>query len=162
MNTLQLTHILQTDPNLAAISLGVFSSNNIPHKAKPNTCLIANTAPMGDSGEHWISIFIDSDRTGCYFDSYGSKPRTSFLPFLESCSTYKYNKQRVQSDITTVCGHYCIFYLLQRARGLSQSETINYFNENLYENDEFVAKHLSRRFDLVYQPIDLDFVSQLS
>lgn len=43
-----------------------------------------------------------------------------------------------------VCGHYCLFYLMLRCRGMSMSDITKHFTVNYNVNDEF--EFINHRF----------------
>jgi len=163
MNTLQIAQILKSDTQLNKMSLGVFACDGIPTRATPQTCFVANTEPRSRPGEHWVGFYVNGDCECTYFDSYGSEPRTAFLPYLKTCQSYTWNKKQLQSDLSTSCGQYCILYLTLRSRGFKHSQILEHFDENLYENDELVTDWLNDSFNVDLEPLNADFViAQLS
>lgn len=63
---------------------GVYSANNLPSKRALPLLLISNTRPNNHPGEHWISVAIDSQGVGKYFDSYGLEAPTLLRDFMNS------------------------------------------------------------------------------
>ena len=58
---------------------------------------------------------------------------------IASGSSYKYICSRLQAESSNVCGHYCIYFVLQRIKGRSMSDIVLDFNiSNLYANDQLV------------------------
>ena len=48
-----------------------------------------------------------------YFDSYGVRPPSELIAYLES--TIFYNSERVQQNGEVFCGHLCLFMLKQHS-----------------------------------------------
>ena len=75
MNTYQLEKLCRRDPTLSKVFIGVYASDKLPVRVQNVPCaLIANTDSSDKEGSHWIGIYIDENRRGDYFDSYGRKP----------------------------------------------------------------------------------------
>ena len=76
------------------------------------------------------------------FDSYGMPPENfSMSNYLNStATTWKYSKQRIQGD-SVFCGHYCILFLLFRAR-LNSKKFFLGFSKNLSKNDSKIEQLL--------------------
>ena len=99
-----------------------------------------------ESGTHWISIFIQSPERGEFFDSFGHTPsfyNSDFVDFLNrNCKDWISNPKQLQSELTVVCGEYCIFYLIHRTRGVSMQTVVNFFNANRIDNDQMVYDYV--------------------
>jgi len=65
MNTQQIDYIIRR--HVRGFD-GVYSSDTLPDNPK---LLVANTQPSDQDGEHWISIYVDRNGDGKYFDSFG-------------------------------------------------------------------------------------------
>jgi len=71
-----MTTNLELDKKLLNVKefLGTFSCDTIPKINNFPSSFIVNTQPSGKGGEHWVAIYINNERKGEYFDSYGFKP----------------------------------------------------------------------------------------
>lgn len=99
--------------------LGVYAVDEIPQTLPNLSGFITNTDPHQRPGKHWISFFVVSGVLEC-FDSYGLSPEyysKSFKSFMSNYSKIEVNTKRLQSRDTTVCGQYCLFYLMCKTRG---------------------------------------------
>ena len=137
-----IEEVLYSDPTTKNIFLGAFARDELPPKPMYPSCFILNTAPRSSAGEHWLALYYDQHGMCDFFDSYGMPPGNfGLVDYLNSTAiSWKYNKQRIQG-ISTLCGHYCIFYLLFRSR----FKTINFFgkfNQNYKQNDNLIKKLL--------------------
>lgn len=100
--------------------LGVFPSDTIPPlklRVKPQ-CLIINLDPAHKPGSHWVAacLYLEKSRkTLEFFDSYGLKPPST------SIGDWKviHNPWMFQAPRTKVCGHYCIYFVRHRLKGVS-------------------------------------------
>ena len=120
-----------------------------------------NTDPSGEPGSHWVAVHIDGENHGDYFDSYGRQPQTSSLVSLlkKTCSCWAYNEQQVQSAFSSVCGQYCVYFLLQRTLyNTPMTEIVAKFSKEDYEeNDEVVTEWVNENFELNTETYNVDF-----
>ena len=106
---------------------------------------VCNTEPRAEEGEHWIAIYLDEGGRGEYFDSYGlpSPPRGAFHNFLNKHSSSSYVLFQLQGPLSGVCGHYCLFYLLHRARGYDLNTIVHMFGNDVRDNDVLVEEFVT-------------------
>ena len=104
--------------------LDVFARDQVPPLDRAQRrpfALVVNTDPADKPGAHWLAFFASADGATAepleMFDSYGLSPDMHSLahlaPRIYSLST------SYQSLDSSVCGHYCLFFLFNRAHGLS-------------------------------------------
>lgn len=144
MNTSQLKSILG---DIAQFG-GVFAADDIKFTTLP-CFIIVNTDVKGQPGTHWVCMKLDKNQCE-FFDSLGRAPYFYHdhwhTLLLKIGGTYLYNNQRVQGHMSTVCGHYCIFYILQHLCGASFQSILNKFDKVNYKyNDAFVLQFVGRR-----------------
>ena len=96
--------------------MGVFSSDTLPTRInKRPAIIVCNTDPSDRGGEHWICIYVDRNRHGEFFDSFGRRPCRPFCSFRDRHCIHKtYNDRQLQNIFSTVCGAYCVFLLFTR------------------------------------------------
>jgi hypothetical protein len=123
--------------------LGVFPRDLIPKVASilhfPASCVV-NSDTSRKKGEHWIAFYYSNRNTCEFFDSYGLQP--AFYNIHISPNVY--NTQCLQSNQSTVCGQYCIYYLYHRSRYQSLHRILKYFTSNCKLNDIIVAKFTNK------------------
>ena len=85
---------------------------------------------------------------GEFFDSYGYPPEHYGF---KSYKIETWNKHKLQSSWSNVCGQYCIFYLYHKSRGYSMSKTVNLFTDNTSINDCNVACYVKKHFNVVIE-----------
>jgi hypothetical protein len=152
MDTLQIENLLRADCRLSTSFEGVFASDQLPSFCESScpAALVMNLDPSSRGGSHWVCIYVDGKtRCGEYFDSYGMRPPVEdFVKFLDrNCARWTYNDRELQSLDTDVCGHYCIWFLSERARGRSMDEIVAGFSpSNTARNDAAVRKRVETRF----------------
>ena len=103
--------------------LGVFASDQVPHfdrRQRRPFALVVNTDPSNRPGAHWLAFYASADLSSPpleMFDSYGFSPSMHSLAYLATrihSSSVSY-----QSIDSSICGHYCLFFLFNRAHGRS-------------------------------------------
>ena len=100
--------------------------------------VVQNSQALGTVGMHWISWFIATDDDcGEYFDSFGL-PIWNY-PEIKSPVRYlvKENCYPLQSLFSSVCGQFCIYFLFNRASGVSYQKILEKFKSKRY-NDRLV------------------------
>ena len=100
--------------------LGVVAHDKVPpldrSKRRP-FALVLNTDPADKPGAHWLAFLASASEPLEMFDFYGFPFDMHSLAHLASrmySSSYSY-----QSLDSSVCGNYCLFFLFNRAHGLS-------------------------------------------
>ena len=99
--------------------LGVFPMDKLPHHVPHYpTCMVINTQSHNLPGEHWISVFITSDKRGEVFDSLGLPLSNYLIRWLNQFTkSWQYNRKIYQRFGSDKCGAYAIYYLLNRLQG---------------------------------------------
>lgn len=148
MNTNQIRFLLKGLKGF----LGVFASDEIPRIVphKIPQCFVANLDPSWKPGSHWVAFCIRKSKNIKvleYFDSYGLFP-----PLELNKKEWKviYNKTRFQKLRSTVCGHYCVFFVRQRLTGTSFQSIIKTLKRQP-DPDNFVKKRARRKLPGVGQ-----------
>ena len=143
MNTRQLTKLLVNDPYVKPLFKGVFAKDELRY-FKKGACVI-NTSPSTEKTGHWTALWIDKDIE--FFDSYGHSP-PSFIKKIWKKHKWIHNEKQLQSPLSAVCGQYCIYYLLLRARDIDMETIISDFDENVDRNDQYVFDFIDDRYVL--------------
>jgi len=167
MNARQIAAVLRKDPKTKAYFQGVYPSDQLPIKiAHYPAAFVANVDPKGRPGSHWCAFYFTQDQQGEFFDSYGFKPEyytKAFQEFLDNnCSRWTYNHQGLQSLTSNVCGHYCLYYLLQRCRSISLKTIVSRFCKNTRKNDSFVYYFMIKYFGHLFKYVRNKFVNHQS
>jgi hypothetical protein len=124
MNTLEIDYVLKTHPSTRNVFKGVYARNRLPRRLNVHPALIGNTDPDDRPGIHWVALYIDVNSRGEYYDRTWRPPFSrACVNFMNKhCTSWTYNTIRVQEEGSTVCGHYCIFYLIHRCAGKSMGD----------------------------------------
>jgi hypothetical protein len=156
MNSLEIENLLRPDCKLSRTYEGVFASDTIPLFCGSRSAMVLNFDPISKEGSHWVCVYVENGK-GEYFDSYGMSPHivTPFIYFLDrNCgSNWSYNRHELQSIDSTVCGHYCIWFLSERARGKTMSEIVSQFSNDTRSNDTLVKESVELRYGGIAQSI---------
>ncbi|KAF0154117.1 MAG: hypothetical protein FD188_3298 [Ignavibacteria bacterium] len=140
-----LTHAFLKSP---VSFLGVFASDRLP---LPSTiemlspcCYVANTDASGEEGAHWVAFFHSDGNSLDFFDSFGESPYSLGF-YVEKITKTRYNQVQVQSLLSDVCAHYCIFFLIHRAHGVPMRNIIAKFKSFKYsDSDSYVANFIQK------------------
>ena len=136
MQTDQISHLLSRDPMMCPYD--VVAKDGLPEIIDTYpTAIVCNTHDADQPGEHWIAMYVDTKRRGDYFDPYGLEPQhIEFTNFMnEHCSEWAPNDRTLQSPMSTVCGQYCVAFLLLRCRNVSMHAFTRLFTTDLVAND---------------------------
>lgn len=114
--------------NLCSINIKEHLNNN-----KSKIGVVFNTDPSTESGEHWISMYIDllghnSNFPGIYyFDSFGKEPKDEITELVEKIKSqcndnnikiyYLYNDFKHQKQ-NSQCGIYSIYFIKKMLEGM--------------------------------------------
>lgn len=149
MDGLTIESIMRHDPHTAHMFEGVFAADTLPRRPHRNPALIVvNTDPIAKPGSHWQAIHIDEHGKGEFFCSYGLPPfihhHRKFLDRV--CKIWHYNPISLQAFDSTVCGHYCLLYLIHKAHGYSLSNFVNMYFDGNEEKNDAVVKYIVDRY----------------
>ena len=144
MNTDEIVRLLQSYKSTRQIVRGVFACNRLPPDIICPSGYVCNTDPDFRPGEHWVAIYINHQGVGEYFDSFGLPPmQQDFIDFLNyNCSAWSYNKRTVQHLTSSACGLFCVYFLLMRCNGVSMTDLLGVFSDDLLCNDMLVTRFL--------------------
>lgn len=148
MDGLTLEAVLKQDHHAGPLYIGTFAADTLPRSVtRVPALLIVNSDPVSKGGQHWLAISINTEGKGEYFDSYGLKP---FVPkhrqFLDRvCKSWRFNHTDLQALDSSVCGQYCVMYLLFKAHGYTLKNFLDIFSTDCQKNDAFVH-HLFQRY----------------
>jgi hypothetical protein len=146
MNTIEIVQCLKKIAR-NKFAYGVFPCNKLPRNIRKPAIIIANTDPDNKPGKHWTAIFLPTYGPCEYFDSYGLKPNNKhFKKFLNThCKHYIFNKQRLQSDFSTLCGNYCCIYLHYKTLGMPMMNILKMFNKDNYTLNDIKLKQIFKQ-----------------
>ena len=137
INTKQINSFLKCSDSF----IGSFAENELNITISFPLYLIVNIDRSDMKGSHWIAIGIFKDEVEIFdplgFDIFNwSRIPCNLLNFLHRLSVSRTITvfKRIQSDHSTLCGFYCIFYVLFRP--LNSFKLLeNFFISDLDQND---------------------------
>jgi hypothetical protein len=99
--------------------MGVYPSDRIPRTiARFPTSFVINSDKFGESGEHWLGIFIPNRFSVEYFDTFARQKAPAPIDrFLKLFPKQLRNPKKIQLDFETSCGPHVIYFIIQRSRG---------------------------------------------
>jgi len=126
---------------IAADEMHLVNFNSLP------CCIIQNTKNHDHLGEHWIAYWIPNNRSFEYFDSFGSN-LTSYEVKRPPGRMTASNQCALQSENTSVCGHFCIYFLYFRSISSFDCIIKRFSSSNKTSNDKKVLRFykLATRF----------------
>ncbi len=159
MDSHQIETAMLREPLCRDTFVGVFASDAIPEKQFPGAYIV-NTDPSDQPGQHWVAFYCTENGDFEAFDSFGSDPGL----YSESIKawmgeTYTIRSQAVlQSDDSTLCGNYCLYFLLLRCHGISYEDLLSVFCSDRALSDRFVCKFINKYFKLRTTVQDSTFI----
>ena len=136
LNTQQIQRIVKQIPEVRRHFLGVFPRDRLPPsrvRLRLPACFIINSDTANLPGQHWTAVFIDSEKRGYYFDSYGYLPPPRLQRWLNTNTRkWSYNTAFLQSIYSSLCGYYCLYFLFQMCCGKDLQSIVNrlYYSRN--------------------------------
>ncbi len=159
MNTKEILDVLNNDLFTSKYCYSVLPLNHFLENSFPNSSFaVVNYDDCDKPGSHWVAIFIDENRNVEYFDSYGIMPLDfSIISKLEEISNGKeiiFNLARFQGT-SSVCGQYCLVYLLLRTRGvkLRKIKKILLQCSSFPERDYIVNHFINQSFGILFSSL---------
>ena len=145
---------LNSFPNIKKQYLGVFSIDTIPKKVKKNQFFICNTDVSNGPGQHWFCVFKEHPKILECFDSRGvneqKKQKLMSVLKLKGIKEIKINKTSVQSETSSSCGNFVLYFLIHRFHNqdLTFEDLLNdIFVESTTFNEESVKQFCESHFD---------------
>ena len=165
MNALQIQSVVESDRKLRNIFLGIYPADKLPISVNTfPSALIANVDNHREPGSHWVAIYFNKYGKASFFDSFGRHPAMCsphFQTFLSKHShDWIYNKRSLQSHWSSVCGHYCLYFLIHAVRGHSLHGIVSRFTLNRTQNDRMVYAYIHSRHKLNVPMYDANFILQ--
>lgn len=147
MNTSDFILYFEHSP-LKKYFAGVYPSDKIPKFLKVHNFFICNTDDSGNPGRHWYLIYKVNKAILECFDSLGiddDKRKFLFSTFKSrGIRKLKYNMTKLQSQNTSTCGQFCVYYIVNRIHNLDLS--FSEFLNEYFEIDEDKNEQLVNRF----------------
>lgn len=167
MNSLQLEQILERDEftktkKCFVIARDIFINKNIPAPS----FIICNTDNSDGTGIHWFVVYYEDYNHVELFDSFAllSIDETLMNKIISLAPNMTYNDTVIQGSNSSVCGQYCIIFLLLRSRGHSFHQIIRWLLhcKNIEQRDHTVNEIINQRYNHLLEiplyPHDFTFI----
>ena len=103
----------------------MFSRDSLPNQIKNNECGIVNLNKKSEPGSHWVA-YRNTKSHAEYFDSFGLEMPFEVAQYLDtSCKQIYYSGDEIQERNSVLCGYWCLYYLLERQKGVSMLNVIH-------------------------------------
>lgn len=124
LSTLQIYDFLHEHEDTKDVFSDCIPCDAIPAPHRYPCAFVVNTEPSGMKGKHWIAIYVVSPTVAEYFDTSGRKPEGLIKQYLGRFITVRDNDVPIQSPVTDVCGAHCIYFVVERCKGLTFDEIV--------------------------------------
>lgn len=125
---------------------GTMAINELPKKISPDESGIVNYQIRAQGGTHWVAYYNTPKLNYVlYFDSFGISPPSQIVKFLKtSKKEILYSTTSIQDPLSSLCGYYCMMFILEMEKGISFVKFLNKFN-SLYpkKNESILKKYFS-------------------
>ena len=150
MDTRELLTIAKRDSLVFGKLMGVYPRDELPVKIKYGHFAIVNCCKSTLPGKHWILLYQRTQNQLEFCDSFGQTPGYwGFSKFqLPEYRSLTVNGMRMQSENSTVCGLYCLYFChkLSRVGGPIGDIIGKNFTRDFPSNDRFIVKQTQLQF----------------
>jgi hypothetical protein len=123
--------------------VGVFTKDELKDIKKQDGNYILNLQSSEDgNGSHWTCFIVEGDKT-YYFDSFGFPAPKEFGKWNKE--KYFWSDKQIQNLYSTVCGYYCIAFLIymnNRPRLSEFQKFLDMFSDDPKKNRTILAEFL--------------------
>jgi hypothetical protein len=144
MNNLEINRILRAHHKTKNIFITSSPCNIPPYSSRYPYALVMNTDDSRGSGIHWIAMYVTSSDTVESFDPSGLPPNECISRFLRKFKEVKQNPYHLQAFNSSVCGHYCVYFIIRRCSGDSFASIIKRLHEMGDIRDSYVREYVSQ------------------
>jgi hypothetical protein len=146
MDSQQLRYVLLQSINLHT---AVCAKDQLPLIKSKTFAVICNNENSDQPGMHWCCFLKLEDECLEFFDSFAMPLKfygVEFTKFAkQNGKTVKLSNFPYQSDLSNLCGAYCLYFLIQRARKFSFEEVVNKFStSDRTFNDHIISDFISK------------------
>ena len=107
--------------------------------------MVSNTDPSDRAGEHWICIYVDENRNGKFFDSFGRWPCQPFCSYIDKhCINWTHNDRQLQHIFSNLCGAVCNFFAIYKSYGHDMSRIVGAFTDSPIINDRVMDRFIRK------------------
>ena len=141
LDGLEIANLLKKDRYTKKIFRSVTARGKLPQSVKklPSVYVI-NTDYYFQKGIHWVFIAFFTKYT-LFFDSFGLSPIYYNFPLIVKRGGVPLilNTLSIQSQSSSACGHYCLYFIYFLSRGKNLNDILEHFSKtNKKWNDKYV------------------------
>lgn len=121
----------------------ITSADLLPTQINLPFASVINLSNSDEVGTHWVTLVIDEEGAGFYFDTYGRRVSNKHINLFIKlhCKKIYYNDNQIQSIDSKVCGQYCcIFIYLFLKNNFSLKKFSSMFKNNYFINDLIIER----------------------
>ena len=152
MDEITIRRVMNENVHTRNIFKGTFAQDelNILKKSNSKAFYIVNTGMRDSEGIHWVAIYFNGFNL-YYFDSFAIAP-TFYANIYAALLKFKANNIfmlpfRIQGISSSVCGHYCLIFLIFMCSGYLYNYFISLFsNTNFIANDALVCSYIGKKY----------------
>ena len=96
-------------------------------------------------GQHWVAWIMLSPNHCEFFDSYGDSYEDYRHLMPPAITIVRENCVQLQSEISHVCGEYCVMFVTERSRGISYEDFLDAFKFDTAYNDWLVTTFVNNK-----------------
>ena len=120
--------------------LGCFPADLQPKTRRTNFSIVFNLSKHNEKGTHFVAIYTDKEKL-IYFDSFGEPIMNNLIQnFVNKHLKEKkivFNKTKIQHDLSSFCGIFCLSFLAAQENQIPLKEYLNNFDKtDLMLNDK--------------------------
>ena len=144
LNSLQIHEIIRKDLYAKWDFKSVLPRDRLPSRVVYPSSYVVNTHESSKKGEHWLALYFDKTGYCTFFDPFGLSPSFyGFDNYLKKTSRgFTFNTQQIQSVTSSVCGYYCIYFVLLMSRNFTLKEILMFFDKKDFIYNDFKILHL--------------------
>lgn len=110
--------------------------------------MVVNTDKLGQDGAHWLALYVSGPSKVEYFDSLARKTIvTDIRKYLRRFKECNKNYVPLQPLNSEACGYYCVYFLLERCRGVRFDKIVHKIRKT-QNRDRFVMAQIRQYFGL--------------
>ena len=139
---IELESLIRTyaDEDTEAAFLGIFALDTLPKSIQQlPVLLVVNTQTSNLPGQHWVAVYISSEKRGEVFDSLATPVSIKLMQWMNIFTLkWKQSKRLIQSPLSAYCGAFVAYFVLTRLKAKSMESCLLIFTKDLQFNDKLI------------------------
>ena len=139
---IELESLIRTyaDDETEAAFLGIFALDTLPKSIQQLPVLfVVNTQTSNLPGQHWVAVYISSEKRGEVFDSLTSPISLTLMRWMNTFTfKWKRSKRMIQNPLSAYCGAFVAYFVLTRIKAKSMESCLLVFKKDFQFNDLLV------------------------